>query len=52
MIRYEQAKQRYAKIGIDSDKSIETLKQIPISMHCLLCMMYWKNCKMKENCQN
>lgn len=32
--RYESAKEIYAKIGIDTDKAIETLKKIPVSMHC------------------
>ena len=33
-IRYQQAKEIYAKIGVDTDKAIKTLQQIPISMHC------------------
>ena len=32
--RYEAAKELYATIGVDTDKAIETLKNIPISMHC------------------
>ena len=32
--RYEYAKARYAEIGVDTDKAIETLKQVPISLHC------------------
>jgi L-rhamnose isomerase len=28
------AKERYAMFGVDSDKAIETLAQIPISLHC------------------
>ena len=32
--RYESAKELYASIGVDTDKAIETLKNIPISMHC------------------
>lgn len=31
---YEIAKKRYAEIGIDTDKAIAKLKEIPISMHC------------------
>lgn len=31
---YELAKKRYAEYGIDTDKVLETLKNIPISMHC------------------
>lgn len=32
--RYEEAKQMYAGLGVDTDKALETLKKIPISMHC------------------
>ena len=32
--RYESAKELYAKIGVDTDKAIEELKNIPISLHC------------------
>ena len=32
--RYEEAKQMYAGLGVDTDKALETLKNIPISMHC------------------
>lgn len=32
--RYESAKEMYAKIGVDTDKALETLKNISISMHC------------------
>ncbi len=31
---YELAKERYASIGVDTDKAIETLKKTPISLHC------------------
>ncbi len=31
---YEIAKERYARLGIDTDKAIEQLEQIPISLHC------------------
>lgn len=31
---YELAKERYAAIGVDTDKAIEKLEQIPISLHC------------------
>lgn len=31
---YELAKERYAAIGVDTDKAIETLKKTPISLHC------------------
>ena len=34
MFRYESAKEIYAKYGIDTDKVIERLKTIPISLHC------------------
>ncbi len=32
--RYLEAKEIYAKIGVDTDKAIEILKKIPISIHC------------------
>lgn len=32
--RYESAKELYASIGVDTDKAIETLKKVPVSMHC------------------
>ena len=31
---YELAKELYASIGVDTDKAIERLANIPISMHC------------------
>ena len=31
---YTLAKERYAGLGIDTDKAIETLEQTPISLHC------------------
>lgn len=31
---YEIAKERYAALGIDTDKAVETLKNTPISLHC------------------
>lgn len=31
---YELAKEAYAALGIDTDKAIETAKNIPISLHC------------------
>ena len=34
MTIYEQAKQDYAQFGVDTDKAISTLKDIPISIHC------------------
>lgn len=32
--RYELAREMYKKIGVDTDAAIESLKAIPISMHC------------------
>ena len=32
--RYHSAKEIYARLGVDTDKAIETLKNIKISMHC------------------
>ena len=31
---FEIAKQKYAKLGVDVDKAIETLAKIPVSLHC------------------
>lgn len=31
---YEYAKAQYASIGVDTDKAIETLAKIPVSLHC------------------
>ena len=31
---YQFAKERYAALGIDTDKAIETLEKTPISLHC------------------
>lgn len=32
--RYESAREMYAKIGVDTEKAIELLKDIPVSLHC------------------
>lgn len=32
--RYEYAKEKYANIGVDTDKAIEILKTVPVSLHC------------------
>jgi len=32
--RYESAKEKYQKLGIDTDVAIETLKKLPVSLHC------------------
>lgn len=32
--RYMAAKEKYARIGVDTDAAIETLKEIPVSLHC------------------
>lgn len=34
MSQYEAAKEAYAKFGIDTDKAIDTLSKVRISMHC------------------
>ena len=31
---YEIARERYAALGVDTDKAIETLRKTPISLHC------------------
>ena len=32
--RYEYARAKYAELGVDTDKAIETLKNVPVSLHC------------------
>ncbi len=32
--RYNYAKEKYASIGVDTDKAIELLKKVPVSLHC------------------
>ena len=34
MSRFEEAKQKYAAIGVDVDKALETLGKVRVSMHC------------------
>lgn len=34
MIHYLQSKKKYESLGIDVDKALETLKSLPISLHC------------------
>ena len=34
MSRYDEAKKIYAGLGIDTDKAIETLKSVPVALHC------------------
>ena len=34
MSRYNDAKEMYAKIGVDTDKAIEILKSVPVALHC------------------
>ncbi len=34
MSRYNEAKEIYAKIGVDTEKAIETLMNVPVSVHC------------------
>ena len=31
---YKEAKEKYAKLGVDTEKAIETLKNVPVSLHC------------------
>ena len=33
---YSLAKERYASLGIDTDKAITTLEKTPISLHCTI----------------
>lgn len=32
--RYEAAREAYAGLGVDTEKAIETLKNLPVSLHC------------------
>ena len=34
MANYEYAKAAYAKYGVDTDKAIEILKNVPVAVHC------------------
>lgn len=34
MIHYLQSKKKYESLGIDVDKALETLKTLPVSLHC------------------
>ena len=34
MNRYEQAKEMFAKYGVDTEKALDTLAGIPVSVHC------------------
>jgi len=34
MSRYEEAKKRYEALGVDVEKAIATLKELPVSLHC------------------
>jgi len=34
MGRYEEAREIYKKFGVDTEKCLDTLKEIPVSMHC------------------
>ena len=31
---YNEAKQAYARFGVDTDAAIAKLKEIPVSLHC------------------
>jgi L-rhamnose isomerase len=34
MSRYEEAKKIYASYGVDTEKALETLKDVVVSIHC------------------
>ena len=34
MSRYEEAKSIYAAFGVDTEKALDTLKNVAISIHC------------------
>ena len=31
---YEYAREQYARLGIDTDKVMDTLENVPVSLHC------------------
>ena len=31
---YTEAKEKYAKLGVDVEAALETLKGVPVSLHC------------------
>ena len=31
---YPEAKERYARCGVDAERAIERLKTVPVSLHC------------------
>lgn len=37
--RYEEAKARYAEIGVNTDEALKKLQEVKISMHCWQGMM-------------
>ena len=34
MTGYEAAKAKYETLGVDTDRAIERLKKVPVSLHC------------------
>ena len=34
MTNYEASKAKYAALGIDTDAAMETLKKVPVALHC------------------
>ena len=34
MTGYEAAKAKYEALGVDTDRAIERLKKVPVSLHC------------------
>ena len=36
MTNYEAAREKYAALGVDTDKAIETLKKVPVSLLSLI----------------
>ncbi|MBO4279057.1 MAG: L-rhamnose isomerase, partial [Spirochaetales bacterium] len=32
--RYVYARERYARLGIDAERALEILKNVPVSLHC------------------
>ena len=33
-MHYSEAREKYMALGVDTEAAIETLKQVPVSLHC------------------
>ena len=41
MTGYEAAKAKYEALGVDTDRAIEWLKKVPVSLHCWQLESLW-----------